>query len=146
MKAKHGAIALSLLSALLNPAAMAAGPTDDASNILIAAQNATTRSEHEAVAKYYEDAAKAMRAKMHEQQQLLEHYQDKSYLYGRQAQDLQAHTDALARKYAQAVKTNAQEAMLHYQMASQAEENIGPAIDMKKLTAVQPHHNRFTAE
>ena len=121
MKPKHGAIALSLLSALLNPVAVAAGPTDDASNILIAAQNATTRSEHEAAAKYYEDAAKAMRAKMHEQQQLLEHYQDKSYLYGRQAQDLQAHTDALARKYSHAVKTNAQEAMLHYQMASQVE-------------------------
>ena len=60
-----------------------------------------------------------MRAKMHEQQQLLEHYEDKSYLYGRQAQDLQAHTDALARKYAQAIKTNAQEAMLHYQISFQ---------------------------
>jgi hypothetical protein len=148
MKAKHSVIALSLfgLSALLNPAAMAAGATDDASNILIAAQNATTRSEHEAVAKYYEDAAKAMRAKMYEQQQLLEHYQDKSYLYGRQAQDLQAHTDALARKYEQAVKSNVKEAHLHHQMALQLEENGGPASHLQRLTANESHQNGVSAD
>ena len=150
MKTRKTVITLSLLglSALLSPAIMAADVTDGF-NILAAAQNATTPSEHEAVAKYYEDAARAMRAKRQEQQQLLEHYQDKSYLYGRQAQDLQSHTDALVRKYEYAVKINTQEAKLHHQMASQAEENSRPAIDMKRLTAAQSHnthHNRFTAE
>ncbi len=90
-----------------------------------------------------------MRTKMQEQQQLLEHYQDKSYLYGRQAQDLQAHTDALVRKYEQAVKTNVKEAQLHHQMAQmamQAEENTHRASDVKRLTAAQSHHDRFTAE
>jgi pyruvate kinase len=147
MKMKQMAIILSLLglSALLTPVARAV-EANDVSNILVAAQNATTPTEHEAIAKYYEDTVKAMRAKLQEQQQLLEHYQDKSYLYARQAQDLQAHADALARRYEQAVKTNTQEVTLHRQMALQAEENSRPAIEMKKLTAIQPHHNRFTAE
>ena len=141
MKTRQIVTALSLfgLSALLNPAAMGGESTD----ILTAAQNATTRSEHEAIAKYYEDAARAMQAKMQEKKQLLEHYQDKSYLYGRQAQDLQAQTEALARQYEKAVTTNAKEAHLHHQMAVNVQESI-PASDPQKLTAV--HHNRFTAE
>jgi hypothetical protein len=138
MKTRKTVITLSLLglSALLSPAIMAADVTDG-SNILAAAQSATTPGEHEAVAKYYEDTAKAMRAKMQEQQQLLEHYQDKSYLYGRQAQDLQAHTDALARKYEQAGKSNVKEAHLHHQMATQAEENIRAASNLQRLTAAE---------
>lgn len=109
MRTKKIVIALSLLSlsALLNPAAMATEATD-VSNIL---------------------AAKTMRARMQEQQQLLEHYQDKSYLYGRQAQDLQAHTDALARKYEEAIKSDTPETKRHHQMASQAEENSRSSIE-----------------
>jgi hypothetical protein len=147
MKSKKTFITLTLLglSVLLSPAIMAADLTDD-SNIFAAAQSATTPGEHEAVAKYYEDAANAMRAKMQEQQQLLEHYQDKSYLYGRRAQDLQAHTDALVRKYEQAVKSNVKEAHAHHEMASHAEENIHFTAGLKRLTAIQSHHNRFTAE
>ncbi len=148
MKTRHVVIGLFLfgLSALPNPAAIAGEITD----VLLAARNAATRSEHEAIAKYYEDAASAMQAKIHEQKQLLEHYQDKSYLYGRQAQDLQAHTEALARKYEQAAKTNVKEAHLHHQMAMHAEEGSDPASTpqklIEKLTAVQSHHNRFTAK
>lgn len=148
MRTRHIVIVSVLfgLSALLNPAVMAGEITD----ILVAAQNATTRSEHEVIAKYYEDAARAMQAKIHEQKQLLEHYQDKSYLYGRQAQDLQAHAEALARKYGQAMKTSAREADLHHQMAMHAEEVSDPASNpqklTEKLTAAQSHHNRFTAE
>src|SRR6476661_1381454 len=64
MKTRKTVITLSLLglSALLSPAIMAADVTDG-SNILAAARSATTPGEHEAVAKYYEDTAKAMRAK-----------------------------------------------------------------------------------
>lgn len=152
MKTRHSVryfiVALSLfgLSALSNPAAMAG----EISDILVAAKNATTRSEHEAIAKYYENAAGAMQAKMWEQQQLLEHYEEKSYLYGRQAQDLQSRAEALARKYKQAVIANAREAHLHYQMAMLAKADSNPASNpqklTEKLTAVQSHHNRFTAE
>lgn len=147
MKTRKTVITLSLLglSVLLSPAVMAADVADG-SNILATVQSATTPGEHEAIATHYEDAAKAMRAKMQEQQQLLEHYQDKSYLYGRQAQDLQAHSEALARKYEQAVKSNVKEARLHHEMATQAEENIRSAASLKRVTAIQSHHNRFTAE
>jgi len=121
MNAKQIVTTLSLLSffSLLSPAASAAEDID----IPAAAQNATTRSDHEAVAKYYENAATQMQAKMREQKELLEHYQNKSYLYGRQAQDLQSHTDALVRNYEEAATANIQEAASHRQMALKLEEN-----------------------
>ena len=63
-----------------------------------------------------------MKAKAQEQNELLKHYEDKSYLYGRRAQDLQAHTDALIRHYEKGVKMNIKEAALHRQIASRPEE------------------------
>ncbi len=105
----------------MSPVAAAAQPVDTP-EIRAAAQNATTRSEHEAVAKYYEDAAAQMQAKVKEQKELLEQYQDKSYLYGRQAQDLQSHTEALIRDYEQTVTANIHEAALHRQMAMQGQK------------------------
>jgi hypothetical protein len=70
-----------------------------------------------------------------EQKELLEQYQDKSYLYGRQAQDLQANTDALIRKLEHTVKTNIQEAALHRQMASKLQENHATS-GTQRLSAV----------
>ena len=87
-----------------------------------AIQNASTAHDHEVVAKYYQEKATEMRAKHQEQKQLLDEYENHSYLYGRQAQDLQAHTDALARKYEKEAKASIQEAQLHRQMALQLEE------------------------
>lgn len=144
MKARHVVSALSLfgLSILLSPTAFAGG--HDESHILQAAQSATTRGDHEAIAKYYEDAAKTMQFKLQEKKRLLEHYQDKSYLYGRQAQDLQSHTEALTRQYEAAVKKSVEEAQAHHQMALDVKEKSVPAP--QKLTAAQTHHNRFNAE
>lgn len=48
---------------------------------------------------FYKEIAKNLKAKAKEQEQLLKHYEDKSYLYGKRAQDLQAHTWALMQKY-----------------------------------------------
>lgn len=107
--------------ASLSPAATAAQPIDTP-EIRAAAQNATTRGDHEAVAKSYEDAATQLQAKVDEKKELLEQYQNKSYLYGRQAQDLQSHTEALVREYEQTVSANRQEAALHRQMASKLGE------------------------
>ena len=73
---------------------------------------------HEAVAKHYEDVARDLQAKIQEQKQLLEHYESKSYMYGRQAQDLQSHADALVRKYEAAAQANLKEAALHRRTAS----------------------------
>lgn len=106
----------------MNSPAIAAEPIDTP-EIRAAVQKATTRSDHEAVAKYYENAAMQMQAKVKEEKELLEQYKNKSYLYGRQAQDLQSHTAALIRRHEQAVAADMQEATLHRQMASKLDEN-----------------------
>ena len=87
-----------------------------------------------------------MQAKVKEQKELLEQYQDKSYLYGRQAQDLQSHTEALVRNYEQAATANIQEAALHRQMASKLEENHA-ASGTQRLSAVDGlHRNSATPQ
>ena len=106
----------------MSPLAIAAGPIDTP-EIRAAVQKATTRSDHEAVAKYYENAATQMQAKVKEEKELLEQYENKSYLYGRQAQDLQSHTAALIRRDEQTVAADMQEAALHRQMASKLDKN-----------------------
>ena len=110
------------LLASMSPLAIAAKLTDTP-EIRAAVQNATTRGDHEAIAKYYENAATQMQAKVKEEKELLEQYENKSYLYGRQAQDLQSHTAALIRHYEQTVAADIQEAALHRQMASKLDEN-----------------------
>jgi hypothetical protein len=126
MKTKSGNIfAVLSMAALLgsmNSPAIAAEPLDTP-EIRAAVQKATTRSDHEAVAKYYENAAMQMQAKVKEEKELLEQYKNKSYLYGRQAQDLQSHTAALIRRHEQAIAADMQEATLHRQMASKLDEN-----------------------
>jgi hypothetical protein len=64
-----------------------------------------------------------MQAKVKEEKELLEQYKNKSYLYGRQAQDLQSHTAALIRRHEQTVAADMQEAALHRQMALKLDEN-----------------------
>jgi hypothetical protein len=86
-------------------------------------QSALTRNDHEALAKSYENAANEMQAKVDEKKQLLGQYKEKSYIYGRKAQDLQAHTHALIRKYDKAAKLKMQKAALHWQIAGQLEED-----------------------
>ena len=89
-----------------------------------AAQSARTRGDHYALARYFENLAQEMQIKAEEQRKLLEHYQVKSYLYGRQAQDQQSHTWALMRRYEQAVEQSLAEAVSHRQIAAElAREN-----------------------
>jgi hypothetical protein len=95
----------------------------DTPEIRAAAQSAATSGEHEFVAKYYEKAAAQLHAKMKEQKELLEQYESKSYLYGRQAQDLQSHTLALIRDYEKSVEASNKEAALHRQMAAKLIQN-----------------------
>ena len=125
MKTKSGnylAAFIIALLALLNPFATAAQPLG-APEIRAAAANATTQSDHEDVAKHYEDAAAQIQAKVTEKKELLEHYEDKSYLYGRRAQDLQSHTHASIRNYEKAVAENMRAAAFHRQIASKLNEN-----------------------
>ena len=116
-------LSMAALLVSMSPLAIAAGPIDTP-EIRAAVQQATTRSDHEAVAKYYENAATQMQAKVKEEKELLEQYENKSYLYGRQAQDLQSHTEALIRSYEKTVTANIQEAALHRQMASKLKKTM----------------------
>ena len=109
------------LLALLSPAALAIQPIDTP-EIRAAAQSAATPRDHELVAKHYDKVAVQAQAKVKEQKELLEQYQNKSYLYGRQAQDLQSHTEALIRDYEQTVTATLREAAMHRQMASRLQE------------------------
>jgi hypothetical protein len=106
-----------------------------------ASRNAVTRSDHEAVARYYDNAAVETQAKAHEQKRLLEQYENKSYLYGREAQDMLAHTYALARKYEKEAQANTREAALHRQIASQIEEKGFTHNDsLQKLSTISDLH------
>ena len=128
--------ALSMIGFLASASSLAtAAQPVEAPEIHAAAQKAVTRDEHEAVAKFYENAAAQLQAKMKEQQELLEQYENKSYLYGRRAQDLQSHAHAQVREYKQAVEVNIKEARLHHQMALKADENHA-ASSQQKLSAV----------
>ena len=145
MKTRPGNIlaALSMVGLLasLSPSVAAAEPADTP-EIRAAVQNAATPGDHEAVAKHYEDAAAQMQAKVNEKKELLEHYEDKSYLYGRQAQDLQAHTEALIRHYGRTARANMKEAALHRQMASKLKENhAAPDTVLSAVNALQSRRN-----
>lgn len=82
----------------------------------LAVQNAASKADHEALAKHYEDAARDMQAKADEYKKLLAQYEAKSYLYGRQAEDLKAHSQKLIDVYEKAAEANLKMAALHHRM------------------------------
>ncbi len=100
-----------LLSCAINPHPM---------DMTQAVQNAKTRSDHEALAKHYEDAAKEMQAKAEEHKQLIAQYQANRSLYGKQYQSLVSHCQGLMRIYEQAAAENMSMAESHRQMAAEA--------------------------
>jgi hypothetical protein len=81
-----------------------------------AVQNAETKADHQALAEHYEEAAKEMQLKVDEHKKLLDQYESKSYLYGRQAEDLKAHCLRLIEVYEKAAEENLRMAKLHRQM------------------------------
>ena len=85
-------------------------------------ENARTPGDHAALVTYFENLAAEMRIKAEEQRQLLQHFQEKSYLYGRQAQDRQSHTWALMNRYERAAKASMGKAALHRRLA----DGLGP--------------------
>lgn len=114
--------ALSVMGILIlaSPVATAAHHVDTPDRA--ATQNATTRGDHEAMAKYYEDIAAQMQVKVEEQKELLEQY-EKVRLYGWQSHNLKSRTLALIRKYEQAARSNMEEALSHRQMALGLQEH-----------------------
>ncbi|SCY58651.1 hypothetical protein [Nitrosospira sp. Nsp13] len=85
-------------------------------------RNATAQSEHNVLAKHFEDAAREMQIKANEQKELLEQYEN-GHLYGWQLHNLKSNALALIRKYEQAARSNMKEAASHRQMAQKVKHN-----------------------
>jgi hypothetical protein len=92
------------------------GPNPHPMDMSQALQSASSKADHEALAKHYEEAAAEMQVKVDEHRKLLAQYQAKSYLYGRQAEDFKAHCEALINAYEKAVTANLSMAKMHRQM------------------------------
>lgn len=95
-----------------------------------------TVTDLEIKAEAHENAAREMQAKAQEQKQLLEQYKAKSYLYGRQAQDLQGQAHAMAHKYGKAAKSHTREAALYREKATR----------LRKMTPATFRISRYVAE
>ncbi len=83
----------------------------------MADQNARTKADHEALASHYDQMTKDAEAKVIEEQKLLEQYQAHGYLYGREAEDLEEHTEALIRSSQQVADTSAKMAKMQRELA-----------------------------
>jgi tRNA U54 and U55 pseudouridine synthase Pus10 len=107
------------------------------------AQGGTKRPyahRHDALSKYFENAAREMREKAKEQKQLLDHYESKSYLYGRQSQDLKSHTETMVRKYEDRAEENIKEAAAHRQIARELAQQAGEN-QMADISHPETSHN-----
>jgi hypothetical protein len=85
-----------------------------------AVESAKTRSDHESLAKHYEDGAKEMQATAAEHKKMLAQYEARKSLYGKQAQSLISHCQGLVRIYEQAAAENKNMAESHRQLAAEA--------------------------
>lgn len=85
-----------------------------------AIQSATTRGDHENLAKHYDAAAQDLQAKAAEHQRMLARYEANKSLYGRRnAEMLITHCQVLVRSYEQAAAENTRLAAVHRQMAAE---------------------------
>ncbi|SCY58559.1 hypothetical protein [Nitrosospira sp. Nsp13] len=135
-KVKNIFTALSTVGLLASCAPMATYETGEDPAGATGIQNTATPSEHKTLAKYHDDRADDLWVKAKEQKQLLEHYEEKSYLYGKRAQDLQAHTSALIRNYERAATANIKEAAAHRRIASELEKNNSSAARPQKVNVI----------
>lgn len=127
---------LSALSLLASCSPMGTFKTEESPVSQGAVRNVTTPSGHKTLAKYHDDKAKDLWAKAKVQKQLLEHYEGKSYLYGKRAQDLQAQTWALIRNYELAATANEKEAVAHRKTASELEKDSNFASHPQKVNVI----------
>ncbi|TAK60032.1 MAG: hypothetical protein EPO18_18590 [Methylobacter sp.] len=91
-------------------------PQQPPANMDLALQEAKTKEDHEKLAEHYDEAAQDMREKAQEYAKCLNQYESKSYLYGRQAEDLKAHAQRLVDVYEKAADENSHMARMHRQM------------------------------
>jgi hypothetical protein len=111
-------VVLSMLGFLTACAQMGPRETENAA-AREAAESARTYADHDRLAQRYQSAAKELRVKAEEQRRRLQHFEEKSYLYGRQAQDNKSHTAALLSRYERAVEDNVKLAAHHRNIAGE---------------------------
>ena len=116
MKTKISVLFLIILGLLLFGVQMNAYSMDMGQ----AVQNAKTPADHEALAKYYDAAAKEMQSKVQEHQKMYEKYQAESQCYGRQGLDMGSMCQGLIRAYELATKENLEMAASHRKMGAEA--------------------------
>lgn len=116
MKARTFFSILAILGLLASCAHIDPHPMDMTGAI----QSAKTKADHNALARHYETAARAMQAKAREQKRSVAEYQKHGYYYGRQTEDLKEHALALVRVYEEAAEANMSMAQSHRQMANEA--------------------------
>lgn len=109
-------LTLIILGLLTSCAQMGLHPMDMAQAI----QTAKTPADHEALAKYYEDAAREMRTKLQEHQKMYEEYEAQRQTYGKRGLDMDAMCRALIHFYGQAAEKNMEMAESHRKMAAEA--------------------------
>ena len=80
-------------------------------------QSATTKADHEALAKHYQDEAKALQAKAAEHQQMEQAYAKMGSKVGT---SLAQHCSMLAARYQEAANENLELAKQHRELAAQA--------------------------
>jgi hypothetical protein len=83
---------------------------------MTAQQGIRTFVDHDELAKRYENRSNKLLLIAARHEKLLQHYEDKSYLYGRHGQDFQSHEIALVQKYKRQAEKAAQAAS-HYRAA-----------------------------
>ncbi len=88
-------------------------------------------NDHAALAKHYEVLAKEAEVKLQENKAVLEEYENHSYYYGRQGQDLKSHTTANIREYEKQLAESVSNADLHHRIAM--EQQNGNAINKARL-------------
>lgn len=91
-------------------------PSPHPMDMTVALQNANSKADHEALAIHYDEAAAEMQAKVDEHTKLLAQYTAKSYLYGKQVEELKVHCERLIHIYEKAVEENRNMAKMHRQM------------------------------
>jgi outer membrane murein-binding lipoprotein Lpp len=84
----------------------------------VSAQNIRPFVDHDGLARRYENRARKLLEIAAEHEKRLQHYEDKSYLYGRHEQDSHAHAIAIVKKYKLAAE-KAAESAFHHRMVSQ---------------------------
>ena len=83
-----------------------------------AIQRATTRCDHEALAKHYEDVAIELQSKVKKHKKMLESYESVTFHYGTEGLAMQSHCKTLINLYEQAVTANMDMANSHRAMAA----------------------------